>query len=198
MAATGTDSKAARRHPMLGAAALAAYVLAIVAANWATHRYGLAPVGFGLTATAGTYAAGAALMLRNVVQDALGRRLVLAAIVVGASLSAFTSPGLALASGVAFGLSELLDMAVYTPLRKRGWARAVLPASFLGAVVDTFVFLYLAGFPVTRDGVLGQLVGKGWFVWVPVAIVGAIRAGRAAKGGGSDSVLRDSIDRAGA
>lgn len=162
-----------------GAIALTAYVGAIAAANYATARYGLTPVGFGLTATAGTYAAGAALMLRNVVQDTLGRRIVAAAIVAGAALSAFTStPALALASGVAFGLSELLDMAVYTPLRKRGWARAVAPASFLGAVVDTFAFLYLAGFPVTTAGVAGQLVGKTWAVWLPLAVVLIVRSVR--------------------
>lgn len=165
----------------LGIVALAAYVASIAAANYATARYGLRPVGFGLTATAGTYAAGAALMLRNVVQDTLGRRVVAAAILAGAGLSAFTStPALALASGVAFGLSELLDMAVYTPLRKRGWARAVLPASLVGAVVDTFAFLYLAGFPVTMPGVAGQLVGKTWAVWLPLAAVLTYRSVRRA------------------
>lgn len=174
---------------LFGVAALAGYVAAIVAANWATHRYGLAPVGFGLTATAGTYAAGCALMLRNLVQDALGRRLVLAAILAGALLSALTSsPALALASGTAFGLSETLDMAVYTPLRRKGWARAVIPASLLGAVVDTFVFLYLAGFPVTAPGVLGQLVGKTWAVWLPVAAV-AIARGVSRRG----AIPRDTV-----
>lgn len=180
------------RRKQLGSLALVGYIAAIVAANWLTHRYGLAPVGFGLTATAGTYAAGAALMLRNVVQDTLGRRIVAVAIVAGALLSAFTSTAaLALASGVAFGLSELLDMAVYTPLRKHGWARAVLPASIVGAVVDTFAFLALAGFPVTTLGVAGQLVGKLWFMWVPVALVAIIRGGRRA-------LLRDRVNRAGA
>lgn len=173
----------------LGLLAVVAYVGAIVAANWITNRYGLVGVGFGLTATAGTYAAGAALMLRNVVQDGIGRYAVVAAIVVAALLSAVTSsPALALASGVAFGISELADMTVYTPLRKRGWARAVIPASLLGAVVDTFLFLRLAHFPVTTAGVLGQLVGKTWAVWLPVAVVLAIR-------GGHRAVLRDGVDR---
>lgn len=155
----------------VGIAVAAVYIGAIVAANYVTNHYGLVAVGFGLTATAGTYLAGCALMLRNVVQDTLGRPVVIMAIVVGAALSALTSPALAVASGVAFGLSETLDMAVYTPLRTRGWARAVIPASLLGALVDTFVFLYLADFPVTPAGVAGQLVGKTWAVWVPVALV---------------------------
>jgi uncharacterized PurR-regulated membrane protein YhhQ (DUF165 family) len=159
----------------MGVAAVAVYVGAIVGANYVTNHYGLIAVGFGLTATAGTYLAGCALMLRNLVQDALGRPVVFAAIVAGAALSALTSPALAVASGVAFGVSETLDMAVYTPLRRRGWARAVVPASLLGALVDTFVFLYLAHFPVTAAGVAGQLVGKTWAVWVPVVAVLIVR-----------------------
>jgi uncharacterized PurR-regulated membrane protein YhhQ (DUF165 family) len=180
------------RKTYWGLVALLAYVTAIVLANWITNRYGLVPVGFGLTATAGTYAAGCALMLRNLVQDGLGRRAVIAAIAVAALLSAFTSsPALAIASGVAFGVSELADMTVYTPLRKRGWARAVIPASLLGAVVDTFLFLRLAHFPVTTAGVLGQLVGKTWAVWLPVAVALAIR-------GGHRALFRNGVDRAGA
>jgi len=93
-------------------AAITAYILAIAAANWLTTRYGIIPMGFGLTATAGTYCAGAALLLRDVAQDACGWRWVLAGIGAGAALTALTSPALAVASAVAFLLAELLDMAV--------------------------------------------------------------------------------------
>lgn len=167
--------------------ALTAYACAIAAANWLTAHHGLISVGFGLTATAGTYCAGIALMLRNVVQDALGRRFVVLAIVAGAALSALTSPALALASGVAFGVSELADTAAYTPLRRHGWARAVLPASFIGALLDSLLFLSIAGFPVTARGISGQLVGKTWAVWLPVAAVALLRGVR------RDPVPRDAI-----
>lgn len=43
----------------------------------------------------------------------------------GAGLSALTAPALAVASAVAFLVAERADFAVYTPLRRRGWARAV-------------------------------------------------------------------------
>ncbi|MGW2545729.1 VUT family protein [Kitasatospora sp. NPDC001574] len=155
-----------------GVAAFAAYAAAIVAANWLTARHGMKPVGFGLHATAGTFCAGAALMLRNVLQDLLGIRLVIAAIAAGTLLSAATSPAhLVLASGAAFLTAEVLDTLVYTPLRRRGWIRAVLIASGAGALVDTVGFLYLAGFPVTWPGVLGQLVGKTWAIWLPTLAV---------------------------
>jgi len=156
--------------------AITAYILAIVTANWLTTRYGIVPVGFGLTATAGTYCAGAALLFRDVVQDLCGWRWVLAGIATGAILTALTSPALAVASTVAFLLAELLDTAVYTPLRERGWARAALVSGCVGAVVDTLVFLSLAGFPLTANGIGGQLVGKAvWATALPVLLVLVIR-----------------------
>jgi uncharacterized PurR-regulated membrane protein YhhQ (DUF165 family) len=82
----------------------------------------MVPVGFGLVATAGTYFAGLAFVLRDSVQDAGGRRLVLTLIIAGALLSYLVSdPFIALASGVAFLVSETVDMGIYTPLRKRGY-----------------------------------------------------------------------------
>jgi uncharacterized PurR-regulated membrane protein YhhQ (DUF165 family) len=107
-------------------------------------------------------------MLRNQVQDLLGRTFVVTAILAGAALSAFTSPTLALASGTAFMTGELVDTALYTPLRRIGWARAVLAASLPGAITDTLVFLYIAGIPATNRSVVGQLIAKAWAVWVPV------------------------------
>jgi uncharacterized PurR-regulated membrane protein YhhQ (DUF165 family) len=67
-------------------------------------------------------------------------------------------------------------MAVYTPLRDRGWARAALLSGIAGAAVDTYAFLALAGFPVTAASVGGQLVGKAlWATALPVLVVVAIR-----------------------
>lgn len=159
------------------AAALAAYVGSIVAANWLVNRFGLIWVAPGLVTTAGTYAAGVALLARDALQDAAGRRAVLAAIAVGAALSWWLStPQLASASGAAFLLAETCDMAIYTPLRRRGWARAVLASNAVGAVLDTLTFLALAGFPMTTTTVGGQLVGKLlWATAVPVAVVSIAR-----------------------
>lgn len=160
----------------LGPVVFVAYVLTILSANWLVEHFGLVSVGFGLMATAGTYAAGAALLLRDVVQDLCGRWWVVAGIVTGALLTLLVSPALAFASAAAFLVSELADMMIYTPLRDRGWAKAVVASNIVGAVVDTFVFLWLAGFPVTTQGVGGQLVGKLiWATAIPVALVVGIR-----------------------
>ena len=155
----------------------AAYVALVVLANVLTEHFGLVPIGLGLTATAGTFAAGGVLLARNVTQDAAGRLIVVALMLAGCALSWWLStPQLAVASAVAFLLSETTDMGVYTPLRRRGWSRAVLAASLAGAVVDTLVFLHIAGFPVTAQSVTGQLVVKVGISWVVVALVGGGRA----------------------
>lgn len=52
---------------------IVAYLASIVLANWLTSRYGLVSMGFGLMATAGTFAAGLAFVARDAVQDAAGR-----------------------------------------------------------------------------------------------------------------------------
>lgn len=142
--------------------ALAVYVATIVAANVLTDRFGLVPIGFGLMVTAGTFAAGVALVARDWVQSSSPRRWwVLAAIVAGAALSyVLSSPALAVASGVAFLFSELVDLGVFTRVRARSLALAVLLSSVVAAPVDTVLFLWLAGFPVTLPAVAGQFLVK--------------------------------------
>lgn len=178
------------------------YLACIVAANWLTSHFGLWPVGFGLVATAGTYAAGAAFVARNALQDAAGRVAAVAAIMLGAALSAWlASPALAIASATAFLIAEGLDMAVYTPIRKCGWARAAIPANVVGATVDTAVFMALViatraipHFTWTWQGFAGQWVGKLWITWATVAVVLPVRAAI----GGRRALLRDGIDGQGA
>lgn len=137
---------------------LLAYVATIFAANWAVATFGVVPVGFGLVAPAAVAFAGLALALRDLVQDALGRRWTFAAILAGAALSAFVSPTFAIASGVAFLVSEMADLIVYTPLRRRNWYAAVAASNAVGLVVDSMIFLALAF--GSLDFFAGQVVGK--------------------------------------
>lgn len=159
------------------ASAVAAFLTLIVVANWLTSNYGLIPVGFGLVATAGTWAAGLVLLARDVVQDTAGHKVMLTCIAVGAILSAaLASPQIALASGMAFALSELLNWAVYTPIRRHGWARAVVPSNIAGAFLDTVVFLSIAGFPIW-SAVPGQMLAKTvatLAVVIPVVVIRAL------------------------
>lgn len=157
-------------------AALALYVSTIVVANWAVRRFGLVPVGFGLTAPAGVYAAGAAFTMRDVLHELAGRRWVVGAIVLGAGLSYWIGSGrLALASGVAFLTSELLDLAVYVPVRRRGWLTAVVASNVAGLVVDSILFLLIAFGSLAH--LAGQVIGKLWVTVGTVAVVGCVRLG---------------------
>ena len=146
---------------------LLAYIACIVGANFAVVTWGLVPVGFGLLAPAGVYFAGLSFTMRDLTQDSLGRRATLLAILIGAALSAVLSPQLALASGAAFLVSEALDMAVYTPLRGWHWLGAVALSNTVGAVVDSALFLTLAGFGLAL--LPGQVWGKTVATLVAVA-----------------------------
>lgn len=161
-----------------------AYVLTIFAANLAVLLFGVVPVAPGLMVPAGVYFAGLAFTLRDLTQDRLGQRAVLLAIAIGALLSAALSlllptslpispAQLALASGCAFLLSELLDFAVYTPLRSRNWLGAVAASNVVGLVVDSALFLWLAF--GSLDFLPGQVVGKASMTVLAVIVLTFLR-----------------------
>jgi uncharacterized PurR-regulated membrane protein YhhQ (DUF165 family) len=154
---------------MTGALLAASYVGTIIAANAAIVLVGVVPVGFGLAAPAGVYFAGLAFTLRDLLQERIGRVGVLAAIGAGAGVSAAVAPTLALASGAAFLLSELVDFAVYTPLRTRSWIGAVVLSNLAGLVLDSVVFLWLAF--GSLDFLAGQIVGKTWVTLLAVLVL---------------------------
>jgi hypothetical protein len=156
-----------------------AYVGTIVGANWAIATFGAVPVGFGLLAPAGVYCAGLAFTLRDLLHDAFGRRAAVIAIGAGALLSVTTGGRLALASGVAFLLSELADLAVYEPLRRRGWLRAVFASNVVGLIVDSALFLWLAFGSLSF--LAGQVVGKTWMTLLAIVVLGALRRGVSAR-----------------
>jgi queuosine precursor transporter len=159
----------------VGLAAAAAFVGTILLANWLIVTFGLVPVGFGLLAPAGVFAAGLAFTLRDVVHRCLGPWAVMAAILAGAALSLIVSPTFAVASAAAFLTSELMDLAVFTPLHRRSWLGAVIASNTVGLVVDSIVFLTLAF--GSLQFLAGQVVGKAWVTAATVVlIVGGRRA----------------------
>jgi uncharacterized PurR-regulated membrane protein YhhQ (DUF165 family) len=156
---------------------LVGYIATIFLANLSLQYLGwcqaggpcVLPVGPGLWAPSGVIWAGLAFTLRDLVQEELGRWWTVAAIVIGAALSAFVSPQFAIASGVAFLCSELADFAVYTPLRRRNWLAAVALSNTVGLVADSILFLMLAF--GSLDFLAGQIVGKLWMTVLAVALL---------------------------
>ena len=142
-----------KRRQVEGLVFLAAFAACIPGANWLLGNVGtecvpggpcIMPVAPGVVAPSGVIMIGGALVLRDLVQRRLGPAWALAAIGLGALLSAIVSPpSLVVASTAAFLLSELADFGVYTPLQKRSLVLAVA-SSTVGLVIDSFVFLLLA------------------------------------------------------
>jgi queuosine precursor transporter len=176
-----TTIETRRRHE--GLAFLALFALTIPAANWLIGHVGtvcqpagvcLIPVAPGLMAPSGVIMAGAALVLRDLVQRRLGVAASSLAILAGAVLSALLAPpALVIASAAAFLLSEFADLAVYTPLARRGLIIAVVASGVVGLVVDSVVFLWLAF--GSLEFLLGQIVGKAWMVLFSIPCVGWLR-----------------------
>lgn len=75
----------------------------------------------------------------------VARRVVLAGFIVGVTLSFWTSiPRIAVASGTAYLIGQLLDISVFNRLRRQRWWHAPLAGSMLGSVLDTALFFSIA------------------------------------------------------
>lgn len=111
---------------------------------------------------------------------AIARRVVLAGFIVGVTLSFWTSiPRIAVASGTAYLVGQLLDISVFNRLRRQSWWRAPLAGSMLGSVLDTALFFSIAfaatfsfigpndAFAVETAPVLGLLAYEAprWISW---------------------------------
>jgi uncharacterized PurR-regulated membrane protein YhhQ (DUF165 family) len=145
-----------------------AFLATIPLANWALRTWGFVSIGFGLVAPAGVYFAGLSFGLRDIAHELAGRRYVIGAILVGAGLSWWIEPDFAVASGVAFLVSESADLAVYDPLRNRSWPAAVVLSNTVGAAVDSVLFLWLAFSSTT--GWVDLTIGKLYMV-APVMFI---------------------------
>lgn len=162
-----------RGRRIAGGAAFAGFIASVFLANWLIAHVGLVGVGFGLVAPAGVYAIGLTFTCRDLLQNTWGRQWSLAAILVGALLSYLVAPSFAVASAAAALFGELADFSVYTPLLRRGWIRALVPANLAGLAVDSAVFLWLAFGSLHL--IEGQIVGKLWMTVLAVVILLPLR-----------------------
>lgn len=163
-----------------------AFVSTVFLANWFIRNVGtechgdvcLIPMwpSFGIgdgMVPSGVLWAGLALTLRDLVQRRLGFWWAWIAVAIGAGLSAMLDPRLALASAGAFFLAETLDLFVYTPLQAKNLFWAVLASNVVGLIVDSLVFLSLAGLPLIYAE--GQIVGKLWMTFLAFPLIFFIR-----------------------
>ena len=152
-----------------GWCALGLFVATVFAANWTLERFGVLSVA-GLAVPSGVLWVGLAFVLRDEAQEALGVGPVLGGIAVGTAASALVVPQFALASGVAFALSEVTDTTLYTLLRHRTRTGARALSNTVALIVDTIAFLAIAFGSLTF--LPGQLVGKGVMTLLGIAFQG--------------------------
>lgn len=113
----------------------------------------------------------------------MARLVVYAGFITGLLVSwVLASPRLAIASGTAFLCAQLLDIAVFSPLRKRSWWQAPLAAAICGSCLDTILFFSIAFAPVfgfidilghSANGSISgqtQLFGVNLPIWLSLAI----------------------------
>mgnify|MGYP000353010910 CR=1 FL=1 len=140
-----------------------AYLASIIIVNFAFTYLPMISLPFGQTIPVGTFLVGFIFVLRDFSQREIGAYVYLA-MLIGVALSyLMADPFVALASAVAFGVSELVDALVFTytkkPMRDR-----VLISSAASTPLDSIVFL----------GMLGMLNWFGLVVMVCVKMLGAI------------------------
>ena len=82
----------------------------------------------------------------------VARKIVYVGFVIGILLTVFVSTNfsdiisirIAIGSGVAFFISQNIDIKIFDKLRKKNWFVAPLTSSILGSITDTFLFFSIA------------------------------------------------------
>lgn len=128
------------------------YVGLAVIANWLASRYVWHVPFTPYLAPAGVFAIGLILVLRDWIQQVTSLRFTLALVPIGGGLSyaigVLAGYGalqkIALASLAAFIVSESVEAAVFTPIRKRSLALGVALSGTVGNVIDSALFLWIA------------------------------------------------------
>lgn len=149
------------------------YVAGIVLVNVLFATLPLIPL-FGTMIPPASLVVGATFILRDLAQRAVGHNVIVPMAIAVAITALVAGPQLALASGLAFAVSELFDYAVYS------WSKLtvimrVLVGSLFALPIDTVVFLYMLPFAgaLTFTSVLVMTASKILGVAVAYAIVAA-------------------------
>ncbi len=147
----------------------------------------LAGINLADTLTLGAFTYPIAFLITDLTNRHFGPSKARLVVVVGFVLAVILSiwlatPRIAIASGSAFLVAQLLDVSIFDRLRQSSWWRAPLISSLLGSIVDTILFFSLAFAPIFglldfggADGSLGFLVAFLGFgsqvpLWISLAV----------------------------
>lgn len=138
------------RSPAWGELVVPAIAMAlIVLASNILVRYPFTPFGLGDYLTWGAFTYPFAFLVTDITNRRFGaagaRRVVYVGFAAAVILSAvFATPRVAIASGLAFLLAQLLDVAIFDRLRRLAWWVPPFASSVVSSAVDTAVFFTLA------------------------------------------------------
>lgn len=149
-----------------------AMALVVVASNILVN-YQFKPFGLQDLLTWGAFTYPFAFLVNDLTNRRFGksaaRNVVFAGFAIAVVLSVVAAtPRIAIASGSAFLVAQLIDIRVFDRLRENAWWRAPLISTIIGSMVDTVLFFGLAFAPVfagldtifgLEDGSLGFPAG---------------------------------------
>lgn len=136
--------------------AVLAMIVVVTASNFLVQypvALQLGPINLGDLLTWGAFTYPFAFLVSDVTNRREGpvvaRLVVLVGFVLGLGLSAYlATPRIAIASGTAFLVGQLLDISVFQRLRNWIWFLPPFVASLVGSALDTIIFFSLAFAPV--------------------------------------------------
>jgi queuosine precursor transporter len=156
---------------------IAAMAVVVLASNILV-QYPFEPFGLSDYLTWGAFSYPFAFFVTDLTNRRFGawntRKVVYAGFVAAIGLSAwFATPRIAVASGLAFLLAQLLDVEIFDRMRRRAWWVPPFLSSLVSSAVDTVVFFTLAfscsaviGSAFSAIGI-GDACGEGlpWATW---------------------------------
>ncbi len=163
-----------------------AFMCAVVVASNVLVQYPVHVLGLQDLLTWGAFTYPLAFLATDLTNRRYGPRAARRVVYVGFALAVVLSiwmatPRIALASGTAFLVAQLMDVGIFNRLRKGAWWRAPLVSSVVGSLVDTALFFSLAfaalpgafwplsvvdGFAVEHAPLLGlALEAPRWMSW---------------------------------
>lgn len=136
-------------------------MMAVVATSNVAVQYPVELFGLQEALTWGAFTYPVAFLVNDLTNRRFGPAVARQVVYFGFALAVVLSiwlatPRIALASGTAFLVGQLLDISVFNRLRRMSWWQAPLAGSFFGSALDTALFFSLAfagdeamSFPVT-------------------------------------------------
>ena len=127
---------------------VAAMAIVVAASNYLV-QFPVNQLGLGEILTWGAFTYPVAFLVNDLTNRRFGpdaaRNVVLAGFVLAVALSVWlASPRIAIASGSAFLVAQLLDISVFNAFRGQTWWRAPFISTLVGSAVDTVLFFSLA------------------------------------------------------